>query len=228
VMRRAAPTLSETAPFAEVVQHFLASDFPVCFVVDGQRRLLGTLIMQDVKAMVQEDSLGSLVIAKDLCHSPQATVRPDETLARCLGKFAASDQEYLAVVSSADELLGLISHRDILSLYNREILRHEYLSLSLRAEGIGGIAHEHVRLPQEYAVEILPVPYRYVGKTLRETQLRSHFNLTVVAIRRGGRNSHDEFPNADHPLAGHDHLVLVGRHPDVRRFAAEQETRDHY
>ncbi|MBI3303406.1 MAG: chloride channel protein, partial [Deltaproteobacteria bacterium] len=228
VMRREAPMLRDTAPFAEIVQHFLVSELPVCFVVDHERHLLGEISIHDVKATLQEEALGPLVIAKDLIQSPGGTAGPDETLARCLEKFALAEQEYLPVVSPATmELQGIISHRDVLDLYNREILRHEYLGLSLRSERISGAVHEQVQLPHEYTVEVVQVPRQYAGKTLRETQLRTRFNLTAVAIRRGGLNSHDELPDPDRPLAQQDHLVLVGRPADVQRFAAErkEETR---
>lgn len=226
VMRREMPTLRDSAPFAEVVRHFLVSELPVCFVVDQSGRLLGEISIHDVKTMLQEDALGPLVIAEDLLQKPEATAGPDETLARCLEKFAAIEQEYLPVVSPAMQLQGVISQRDILNLYNREMLRHEYLGLSLRAERFTSSVHERVRLPHEYVVEVIRVPVQYAGKTLREIQLRTHFSLTVVAVRRGGFNGQDELPNPDWPLMRQDYLVLVGRPVDVRRFTAESEEKE--
>lgn len=225
VMRREMPTLRDSAPFTEVVRHFLVSELPVCFVVNQNGHLLGEISIHDVKTMLQEDALGPLVIAEDLLQKPEATTGPDETLAQCLEKFAAIDQEYLPVVSSA-QLQGVISQRDILNLYNREMLRHEYLGLSLRAERFTSSVHERVRLPHEYVVEIVRVPVQYAGKTLRETQLRTYFSLTVVAVRRGGFNGQDELPNPDWPLMRQDYLVLVGRPVDVRRFTAESEEKE--
>jgi CIC family chloride channel protein len=220
VMHGDAPTLPETAPFAKVVQHFLASDIPVCFVVDAGRRLLGQISLHDVKALLQEDALGPLVIARDLAQNPGVTTNPDETLARCLEKFARADQEYLPVVSpTTRELQGFISHRDVLDVYNREILRHEYVGLSLRSETISTAVLEQIRLPHTYTVAIAHVLPRYAGQTLRELQLRARFNLTVVAIRRGGFHNQDELPDPDQPLGPYDHLVLVGRPEDVQRFS---------
>jgi Trk K+ transport system NAD-binding subunit len=132
-----------------------------------------------------------------------------------------SEQEYLPVVSPLLELRGIISHRDVLDLYNREILRHEYLGLSLRSEGSISTVHEQVQLPHEYIVEVVQVPSYYAGKTLRETQLRTRFNLTAVAIRRGGFNGQDELPDPDRTLDPQDHLVLVGRATDMQRFTTE-------
>ena len=224
VMHRDAPTLPETASFAEIVQHFLESNISLCFVVDRTQRLLGQISLHDVKALMQEEALGPLVIAKDLVQPPGAITNPDETLARCLEKFAHADEEYLPVVIPTTlELQGLISHRDVLDLYNREILRHEYVGLSLRSDTISSAVLEQVRLPHAYTVEILQVLPQYVGKTLREIQLRGRFNLTVVAVRRGGFRHEDELPNPSEPFGPQDYLVLVGRPDDVQRFTEESE-----
>src|SRR5262249_37491394 len=138
VMRREAPTLGETASFAEVMQHFLTSNMPVCFVVNHDRQLRGEISINDVKELLQDDTLGPLVIAKDLAQPVSVTTSPDETLARCLDKFTLSDAEYLPVVSPTLELYGSISHRDVLDLYNREILRQERLGVSPRPRGLRG------------------------------------------------------------------------------------------
>jgi len=221
VMRREAPTLGETASFAEVMQHFLTSNMPVCFVVNHDRQLRGEISIHDVKELLQDDTLGPLVIAKDLAQPASVTTSPDETLARCLDKFTLSDAEYLPVVSPTLELYGSISHRDVLDLYNREILRQEYLGLSLRSESLHGSVHEQVRLPHEYIVEVVQIPPHYVGKTLRDTQLRTRFNLTAVAVRRGSFNGPDELPDPGRTFDAQDHLVLVGRASDMRRFTTE-------
>jgi CIC family chloride channel protein len=224
VMRREAPTLSEQAPFDEIVQHFLISELPVCFVINVNQQLLGEISMHDVKELLREDSLGPLVIAKDLAYSSFSVTHPEETLARCLEKFTSTDQEHLPVTSQeTGRLQGIISHRDVLDLYNREILRHEYVGLSLRSERIVMTVHERVRLPHAYTVEVVQVPFRYVGRTLRETQLRTQFNLTAVAIRHSSFNGQDELPEPDRPFERFDHLVLVGRPEDLRRFLGEKE-----
>lgn len=224
VMRLEAPTLLEQAPFNNVVQHFLASELPVCFVVDNARRLLGEISIHDVKELLREDTLGPLVIARDLIQPTASTTHPEDTLARCLEQFSLADQEYLPVTAlETGKLQGIISHRDVLDLYNREILRREYLGLSLRSERIVTTVHQQVKLPHEYTVEILPVPPHYAGRTIRETQLRTHFHLTAVAVRRGGFNGQDELPNPDQPLGHLDYLVLVGRPEDFQRFTSTGE-----
>lgn len=217
VMHQEAPSLAETTPFPKVVEYFLSSPFPVCFVVDSGRQLRGVISIHDVKALLQEDALSLLVIAKDLVQQSQAVVSPEETLAQCLEKFTRTEQEYLAVVSFSGVLCGYISRGDVLDLYQQEILRHEYLGLNLHGEGVNGGVFEQLRLPHEYTVEVAPVPPFLVGQTLRDAQLRTRYRLTVVAVRRGGFDRPDELPDPDWTLGLQDYVVLVGRPVDMQQ-----------
>ena len=158
------------------------------------------------------------VVAVDLARPPDAVTTAQETLARCLEKFSLSEQEYLPVLSADQKLEGIVSRHDVLELYNREILRNEYLGVSLRSEALTEMVHQQVHLPHEYIVEIVHVPPPLIGKTLGESQLRRRFNVTAIAVRRGGFHSPDELPDPDTPLRQEDSLVLVGRAEHLRRL----------
>ena len=227
VIRPEPPTFREGAPFSDVMDHFLASTLPLSFVVDEERHLLGIISIHDVKATLQDDSLAPLVVAVDLVQPPDTVTTAQETLARCLEKFSLNDQEYLPVLSVDQKLEGVISRRDVLELYNREILRSEYLGVSLRSEALTEMAHQQVHLPHEYIVEVVQVPPPLVGKTLGESQLRSRFNVTAIAMRRGGFHGPDELPDPDKPLRQEDYLVLVGSAEHFRRLTAMAEKTTH-
>ncbi len=218
IMQREVPTFVAGTPFPIIMDHFLNSNLPLSFVINEQRHLVGVISIHNVKSTLQDDSLGRLVVAADLAQFPDTTTVPDETLARCLEKFAMSEQEYLPVLLPDQQLAGVISRRDVLDLFNREILRNEYLGVSLRSEAITETLHEQVRLPHDYTVEIVRIPAHLFGKTLRESQLRNRFNLTAIAIRRGGFHSPDELPDPNSPFHQEDYLVLVGRAEHMRRL----------
>jgi chloride channel protein, CIC family len=221
VMRREVPVLLETTAFADIVEHFLGGSLPICFVIDDQHRLRGEISIHDVKALFQEQALGGLVIASDLCHPCRTPVTRDDTLARCLELLVSTEQEYLPVVAADTGVLqGVVSYRDLLQLYNREILHQEYLGLDLRTKGQATV-REDVQLPHDYSVTILRVPEWCVGSSLRTLQLRTRFGLTVVAIRKGGIQHRDELPDPNDILTAHDYLVVVGRTESIREFQSD-------
>ncbi len=219
VMRRSTAAIREDAPFPEIVRHFLESDVPVCFVVDGKNRMVGEISIHDVKSAFYEEGLARLVIARDLANGNAAAVTPEDTLADCLEKFVLSGQEYLPVVLPASrELVGVISRHDVMDLYNREILRNDYLGMAAGEEEGSQRVREYVRLPRDYELQAVPVPEAFVGLSLREINLRASYDLTVVALRPGGEQAGDEFPDPDRRLQAGDFLVLVGKKESMGKF----------
>jgi len=65
----------------------------------------------------------------------------------------------------------------------------------------------------------LEVPAQYVGKTLVEIDVRRRFDVTVVAIHRGGRIVAN--PSRDEVFQAGEILVVIGSTGAVSRFAAK-------
>jgi trk system potassium uptake protein TrkA len=89
---------------------------------------------------------------------------------------------------------------------------------------------KHVHLSPGYSVAEMKVPERFVGKTLRQTNLRKTYGVNVVAIKRqkpqiteaGERTFEEEtenVPSPDRGLEEGDILVVVGGDNDIGRFS---------
>jgi trk system potassium uptake protein TrkA len=65
----------------------------------------------------------------------------------------------------------------------------------------------------------LEVPAQYVGKTLVELDVRRRYDITVVAIHRGGKIVAN--PSRDEVLQAGEILVVIGSSSAVARFAAK-------
>jgi trk system potassium uptake protein TrkA len=65
----------------------------------------------------------------------------------------------------------------------------------------------------------LEVPTQYVGKTLVEIDVRRRFDVTVVAIHRGGKIVAN--PSRDEVFQAGEILVVIGSTGAVSRFAAK-------
>jgi Trk K+ transport system NAD-binding subunit len=213
-MHNNAPAFFPDTAFPSIMNHFLRTSLPVCFVVAKDSELLGSISLNDVKSTLQDENLASLVVAMDIARPSRTTVHTNDTMALCLEKFSSEGIDYLPVVSAKQRLIGFISRSDVLDLYNRELLRKEYLGISLQTETRGQSVHERVRLPAEYTVDILEVPNFLIGNTLRQADLRSEYGLTVIAVRRGNFAGENRLPDPEEPFRHKDHLVLVGRASD--------------
>ncbi|MBN1595297.1 TrkA family potassium uptake protein [candidate division FCPU426 bacterium] len=92
----------------------------------------------------------------------------------------------------------------------------------------------YFQLAEGISVVEVPVPPDLVGKTLRETGLRTKYNVNVIAVKHrkleldregmGHENSYyDVLVTPDHEVGKDDTLVLVGRDEDLKKLDRLQE-----
>lgn len=81
---------------------------------------------------------------------------------------------------------------------------------------------DYIELSRDYSIVEIPCPKSFVGKTLRELELRPRFGLTLIAITRGSdddeRQQTKVSPGADEKLREGDVLALLGDHEHLSRL----------
>lgn len=73
---------------------------------------------------------------------------------------------------------------------------------------------DYIELSRDYSIVEVPAPKDFVGKTLRELELRPRYGLTLIAIKRAGAADGGEStkvsPSADERILAGDVLALLG------------------
>ena len=83
---------------------------------------------------------------------------------------------------------------------------------------------EQLELSPEYSIIELPAPDTLVGKSLKETRLRSQYGANLIAIKRKvvengiTQEQWNVNPNPTDMIYKDDLLVLVGRNEDLEKF----------
>lgn len=77
---------------------------------------------------------------------------------------------------------------------------------------------EYIELSEEYGIIEVPVPKRWVGKTLVELNVRAKLGVNIIAIERSGQVNVS--PGADYTLLEGDILVVLG---DTAALSAVQK-----
>ena len=102
--------------FPKTEQHY----FPV---VDKDGKLSGIFSINDVRHCIFAEDLGHLVIMKDIARKDVIKTTPFEDIDTVLKKFTIRNIDAIPVVSDDDpgEFLGMISRREVINFYNKEI-----------------------------------------------------------------------------------------------------------
>ncbi len=217
VMKTDMVVLNESESFNNLLQRVINENAINYYVVDEKGKYRGSFTVHDVKEFLNEKSLARLIVARDIVSSsPKLAVTMDATLADCMKKFSSYETEELPVIDNRDsaKLIGTASRRDIINVYNREILRQDSLGLKFIQGKLPGRspAHSYVDLPEGCETNVIPVTETMRGKTLKELDIRRNFNVTVVAInRRGDRGERMVIlPSPEEVLKVRDMLVVIG------------------
>jgi CIC family chloride channel protein len=197
-------------PLEKVVEVFQNSRALQLYVGDEEGRLMGIVELHEVKRVLGEEPAPFIIAADLLTEIPVVT--PDDSLVEVNEKLWFRDLGQLPVVDddASRKFLGIVTRRDVLGAFDREVLRRNRLLAKVRA--VEGTGFDYFELPEESRMSKVPVPAEYVGQTLAEAELRARLGVTVMAIQRmdaGGRELRIA-PQPDTELRRGDVLVVLG------------------
>ncbi|MCX8083699.1 MAG: chloride channel protein [Calditerrivibrio sp.] len=125
IMKKEPIVIKEDMKFQDII-HFIAStkhnSFPV---VDPMNKLVGVLRFEEIREFVFEEGLENLVVASEICDKDAPTVTSNNTLAEAIELIGSMNVELLPVVDEEKKVTGIVTRRDIISTYNKEMLRQK-------------------------------------------------------------------------------------------------------
>ncbi len=213
IMRRDVVMVPSTTPLPEIVAAFLRSRSLFLYIGDSEGRLLGVVDIHDIKESFPERDLSALVIASDLL-TEIPFVTPDESLASVNEKIWFRDVGQLPVVDGPEtrRFLGIVTQRDLLGAFDSEVLRRSRLLTPVRTIGPEGGELDYLELPENHHFVEMDVPPAIEGQTIAQAALRSQFGVSILAVKRMGRDGVERrfVPGPGDRLVHGDVLVVLG------------------
>ncbi|MEZ4387188.1 MAG: chloride channel protein [Candidatus Krumholzibacteriia bacterium] len=221
-MREQVTTVRPGAHLLELVSLMVDGPGETLFVVDDDARLHGIVTTDDLRPLLKTTSaLDSLVVALDIMRTDHPQVDPEAGLDEVMKRLASYRHEVPVVADG--RLLGAIWPEDVIARYNEELFKRDMASsMALTFAG----DERMVDLPGTRGLQLaeMPVPRRYVGKTLREIDLRQRFASSVLLVRRQDKDADeivDRVPDGDFAFADQDTLLVLGPADRLRALMAE-------
>ena len=84
---------------------------------------------------------------------------------------------------------------------------------------MGGAFVDLVELSSEFSMVEMPVPIMWIGKSLRDLDIRSTYGLNIIGIKTGEKLEVNLDPNI--PMNGDMELVLVGKNSDLKKIGVD-------
>ncbi|MDO9462317.1 MAG: chloride channel protein, partial [Deltaproteobacteria bacterium] len=116
-------TVQENVKFKDFLYTFSHAEQHYFPVVNSQNKLTGIFSINDIRHHLFEHDLDDLVIMKDIAWSEIITTHFSEDLNTVLRKFTVKNIDMLPIVreDNPQELIGMLSRRDVIELYNQKV-----------------------------------------------------------------------------------------------------------
>jgi CIC family chloride channel protein len=117
--------IPQNMPFIEFKKFFTQTKQHYFPVVDANKRMVGIFSSTDFRKVLFAPDIEYLVVMKDIAVTDVVAATPSEDLNSVLQKFTVKNIDSLPVVDENDRtvLLGMITRRDVIAFYNRQLLR---------------------------------------------------------------------------------------------------------
>jgi len=220
---RDAERVPADASFQEVLDLVVRSPHAEFFVVDAGGALLGAISVAQLRRLLfEEDALRHVVVAADLIEADRPAVRESDDLDGALQLLSSAGVAELAVVAEDDptRLIGTLHERDVLEAYHREMLERDLsggLSTRVGLADRGGA----MDLGSGFVLAEVEAPRAFVGRSLREIDLRARHGVQVLLLRALGAGA-VRVPTPDDRVQLGDVLVVAGSAEAVRRLAGTE------
>ncbi len=207
--------------YQDLVDKFLSTRRERLFVVGKDGRLLGVVSLHDIKHALENPASLTAVVAHDLMLPIEEVIHKGERLHRAVEGFTRTDFERLPVVDETGKYLGVLSKRDLLSVYAQEVLGRPALLATFVANEESGGGRRYVEIPPDFSIREVPLPPELAGKTLAEARLPQALGVRVIDIRRDNRPGDERvLPMADTVLQPGDLLTVIGPTSTVEALSA--------
>ena len=121
-------TITKNMPFKKILETISYCRNFYYPVVDDEGDMVGILSFANIREAAAEDGLEYLVVANDIATKDVVTLSPNHNLNEAMEKFAQLDVEQLPVVKVGNDkkVIGMLTRGDVLAVYSREALAHEF------------------------------------------------------------------------------------------------------
>ncbi|MCC5876128.1 MAG: chloride channel protein [Candidatus Sumerlaeia bacterium] len=204
----------------DLVDKFLQTPHPIMWMVDEEDRLVGVIESQNIQiAMLEKESLFSLVVAEDVAVPIKHLVHPGDDLSMVSRIFNDADQQdILPVVDPVSGIIqGDLLRSDVIGTYNRELAIRDSMGVAVDAIGVAQRLR-NVDLGGGYRLIEYLVPSHVEGRTFKQMELRRRFGIQAILVQRGSERI---VPGPDTELRAGDVVLFAGREESLEESLGE-------
>lgn len=220
VVRMDALTVSPEAHIGSVVAKLIDHPGTTLFVTTEDDELEGVIRAEQIRPIMTEaSSLDALLIAQDvMVEGEYPKIGLGDSLANVMRHMGAYRGEI--PVLEEGRLVGVIWPNDVLERYNTEVFKRDMAHSMVSAVSPDSNS-EFVPATKDAIVAEVKIPTRFVGKTIKELDIRKSFGVSVLMIKQVAPDGNEQLkptPDADYTFGHGDIVLVMGTNEGLRRL----------
>ena len=120
-------TLRPEDVLRRLIQLFRQQDKQAFAVVDADRRLLGTITVNNIRELLFEPDLYDTTLIRDIFRQPPAVLPVDTPMMKVMREFDTTGAEYLPVVDLEQRFVGFVSRAGLFEQYRSKVAQQKDL-----------------------------------------------------------------------------------------------------
>ncbi len=206
-------SIQENKNFNDVVNITISGRDPYFPVLNQEGLLTGIISIHDIKGhLFERETLKNVLIAGDIAMRDIEPVTPQDNCQTVLDKLSNYNLEGLPVIDhKKGKLIGMIWRKDIHDAYNKEIERRDITATFASKITMKNIDQD-VHFMEGYAIREIAAPRTFVGKSIKELNIRAKYGVDVILIRKNTEQGSKikAIPSPDYKISYDDSLVIAG------------------
>ncbi len=203
-----------------LISTFIGHPGSTLFVTDEDGILRGIVTAEQIRPIMRDPvALEGLVIAEDVMvqgNYPQVT--PSDSLADVMKLLGAYRGEI--PVLEDERIKGVIWPEDVIERYNTEVFKRD-MAGSMVSAVRPDTRLEVVPGAQDTVVGEIPIPARFVGRSIAELRIRQDFGVSVLMVKHTQKDGLEELsstPAADYVFRFGDVMLVLGPTSQIRKL----------
>ncbi|HMP72549.1 MAG TPA: chloride channel protein [Kiritimatiellia bacterium] len=233
-MNREPPRIASDTSAATAIDTLLNSNADHLYTVDPWGRLDGAITLSDLRhAVANRHFLREGVLAHDLAQSSLPLLETRQRLSDALPAFQHAGRDELPVVDSRESriLRGVVRYRDLIALYNEQIILQDSADGILRRAGQTENMNR-VAIVEGYSLQEWKPPAAFWDKTLDQLKLPVRYGIYVMLVKtsiptpQGPPKLLPVIPDRSYRISPEDTLVICGQNQKLDQLP-RSESADH-
>jgi len=219
VMRNSIEIICPKTSINDLSNKFLQSDHSFLYIVNEDNRITEKISQTELAAVAPDyEHLKDIVLAADIATPNHILVHENDRLDQVMREFAKENIGEIPVVSSEDpsEILGTIWRIDVISAYNKEILKRD-LAGEVSHLISGSSSKRPVEVVEGLFLLEVEIPPRFVGKKIRDLNIRNKYKIDIVLIKKPSDSGKPvtKVPGSDYTFRENDVALILGEREPI-------------